>query len=198
MFFYRLLATLSRPLARVLFRPRVQGLEHVPAEGGFLLCANHLSGFDAFALGYALYPCVLRNMGKPQLFERPLLGPLVTSLGAFPARRGTGEDGAVAAAARLAQAGEAVVVFPEGARRRKDRVHKPRSGAARAALAAGMPVVPAAIRGTDRWRRLGRWEITVGPPVSLDDLRALEPSRAAREGTRRTWDAIVALEGFPR
>jgi len=61
------------------------------------------------------------------------------------------------------------------------------------ALAAGAPLVPAAIRGTDRWRRLGRWEIAFGEPVELDDLRGADLEDAAREGTRRLWAAISGL-----
>jgi 1-acyl-sn-glycerol-3-phosphate acyltransferase len=82
------LAAVGKPLARLAFRPRVRGREHL-AAGGFVLGANHLSGFDSLALVFALYPRAFRSMAKVQLFERPLLGRLVRSLGAFPARGGT-------------------------------------------------------------------------------------------------------------
>jgi 1-acyl-sn-glycerol-3-phosphate acyltransferase len=189
---YRLLAAPLRPVVRVLFRPRVHGREHVPSRG-FVLASNHLSGFDSPALAYCLYPRALRSMAKVQLFERPLLGPLVRGLGAFPARGGREAEGAVATSARLASAGHPVVVFPTGARRRKDREHRPRTGAARAAIQGDVPLVPAAIRGTDGWRRLRRWHVAFGPPVRLDSLPAHE-AHAAREATRRLWDAIAELE----
>lgn len=189
---YRVLARVGRPVVGLLFRPRVHGTEHLPAAG-FVLCANHLSGFDSSALAYALYPRGLRSMAKLQLFERPVLGPLVRGVGAFPARGGDDPRGAVATAARLAQTGHPVVVFPTGARRRKDREHRPRTGAARAALQGDVPLVPAAVRGTDGWRRLRRWHVAFGPAVPLDDLRADE-SDAAQEATRRVWEAIAALE----
>jgi 1-acyl-sn-glycerol-3-phosphate acyltransferase len=182
----------TRPLARTLFRPRVRGLEHLPA-GGFLLCANHLSGFDAGLLVYALRGRWPRSMAKTELFERSALAPWLRGLGAFPASPGDRPTGGVATAARLARAGHAVVIFPEGARRRQARVPRPRAGAARAALAAGVPLVPAAIRGTDRWRRLGRWELEIGAPLALDDLSPHDP-RSAAEATRRLWAAITALE----
>jgi 1-acyl-sn-glycerol-3-phosphate acyltransferase len=189
---YRVLAVAGKPLAWLLFRPRVDGREHIP-ETGFVLASNHLSGFDSLALGYALYPRALRSMAKVQLFERPLLGPLVRSLGAFPARAGRDPGGAVAMSARLASDGHPVVVFPTGARRRTDREHRPRSGAARAALQGGVPLVPAAIRGTDGWRRLRRWHVSFGAAVRLDSLPAHE-GQAAREATRRVWEAIAGLE----
>ena len=170
-------------------RPRVVGREHLPT-GGFVLASNHLSGFDSLALAYALYPRALRSMAKVELFERRLLGPLVRQLGAFPAESGAAVD----AAAELALAGHAVVIFPTGARRRKDREHEPRTGAARAALRAGAPLVPAAVHGTERWRRLARWHVALGPPVRLDDLRSDDPD-AAQAATRRLWQAIGELEG---
>ncbi len=194
MILFRLIVILGRPLLRLAFRPRVQNLGRVPTGGGFVLCPNHLSGFDMFAVAYALAPRPLRYMGKNQLFARPLLGPLVRSLGAFPARDAEEFPGGVAAAAALAAAGEAVVIFPEGARRRPGRKHRPRTGAARTAIAAEVPLVPAALRGTDGWRRLRRWRIAFGSPIQLDDLADREPAFAAREATRRLWEAITALE----
>ena len=61
-------------------------------------------------------------------------------------------------------------------------------------LLAGVPLVPVAIRGADRWQRLGRWEIAFGAPVRLDDLADLDAGRAARVATERLWDEIVRLE----
>lgn len=132
-----MLAAVGKPLARLAFRPRVRGREHL-AAGGFVLGANHLSGFDSLALAFALYPRAFCSMAKVQLFERPLLGRLVRALGAFPARGGDEPGGAVATAARLVGWGEPVVIFPAGARLRKDPQRRPRTGAARAAIQAGV------------------------------------------------------------
>jgi 1-acyl-sn-glycerol-3-phosphate acyltransferase len=186
---YRVIAWLSRPVVGLVFRPRVTGREHLP-QSGFVLSANHLSGFDVVALGYPLSRRWVRHMAKPQLFSRRLVGPVVRLLGAFPAEGGE----AVETAAGLVRAGYPVVIMPEGARRRPDRVHRPRTGAARAALAAHAPLVPAALRGTDGVRRLRRWEISFGSPISLDDLPDADPHDAAHVATERLWAAIVALE----
>lgn len=183
---YRLLVATGRPFLWIAFRPRVSGREHVP-QGGFVLAANHLSGWDSVALAMALPRRTIRNMAKRQLFARPVLGPVVRSLGAFPA------SGGVDTAVRLAREGDVISIFPEGARRRDNRAHRPRTGAARVALEADVPLVPASIRGTDGWRRLGRWEIAIGEPVMLDDLRPGEGSDAAREATRRLWRRIREL-----
>ena len=189
---YRVAVTLMRPLVRIVFRPRVTGLEHVPSRGGFVVAANHLSGFDSFALAYAFAPRSLHFMAKSQLFARRFLGPLIRSLGAFPAR-GSGTEGGVAAAARVARTGEVVVIFPTGVRERLDRERRPRPGAAYTALSGDVPLVPAAIAGTGGWRRLRRWHVTFGAPIPLDDLRAREQTEAVPEATRRLWDAIQGL-----
>ena len=184
-------ASIGRPLMRLVFRPVVSGAHNLP-RGGFVLSANHLSGFDGFALSYAVVGRRLRSMAKNELFERPVLGPVVRGLGGFPAGEIDGVGG-LATATSLARRGEVVVIFPTGARLRLDKEHRPHSGAARTALGAGVPLVPVALRGTDGWRDRARWQITVGPPIALDDLAAGDPG-AAREATRRLWDAIAALE----
>ena len=194
---YRIVATTVRPLVRVLFRPRAKGVESVPARGGYVLSANQLSNLDGFALAYCLYPTQLRWMGKHELFRRPV-ARLLGSLGIFPVQRGVGDVGAVATAVDLAAKGHAVGIFPEGTRRgkgaRRKRVAKPHTGAARVALAAGVPLVPAAIVGTDGLFRLRRWRLAFGPPIPLDDLEGVG-RLAAREATRRLWAEVTRLEG---
>lgn len=158
-----------------------------------MLAPNHLSGFDVWAIGYPTAPRVIRNMGKVELFRHPLLGRLVRSLGAFPAHDAAGIEGGIEEATRLARAGYAVTIFPEGARKRPGQEHRPRTGAATVALAAGVPLVPVALRGTDGWRRLHRWQIAFGSPIPIDNLSGEEPARAAREVTQRLWATIGAL-----
>jgi len=89
-------------------------------------------------------------------------------------------------------------MFPEGTRRkkglRKKHQARPHTGAARIALEAGVPLVPAAIKGTDRLSRLGPLRVAYGEPVPLDDLAALEPRVAALEATERLMLEIERLE----
>jgi 1-acyl-sn-glycerol-3-phosphate acyltransferase len=175
------------------------GEEHLPHEGGYVLSANHLSNLDPWPLGLALFPRrELRFMAKAELFRSPLW-PLLRFGGAFKVRRGEGDEEAIETAVQLARDGEIVAIFPEGTRRRKGLVKKfqarPHTGAVRVALAADVPLIPAAIAGTDRIRRLGPLRVLYGPPVELDDLRGLERREAARVGTDRLMKAISELEG---
>ncbi|MBA2356843.1 MAG: 1-acyl-sn-glycerol-3-phosphate acyltransferase [Actinobacteria bacterium] len=194
---YLAVAALSWPVVKVLYRLRATGLEHIPAEGGAVLASNHTSNFDPWPLGLPLFPGrQLRFMGKAELFN-PILRPILVGAGAFPVRRGEADHDAIETAVRLARAGEIVVMFPEGTRARKGlrkryeaRRH---TGAARIALAAGVPLVPAAIRGTGRLARLGPLRVAYGRPVELDDLAGLPLRDAAQTATDRLMAAIEEL-----
>jgi 1-acyl-sn-glycerol-3-phosphate acyltransferase len=195
---YRVIGYLSRPIINLLFRPNATGVENVPREGGFVLAANHLSNFDPWAVGLPLFPWrFLRFMGKSELFWWPL-GPVIQAGGAFKVRRGQADIDAIETAVELAREGHVVMMFPEGTRRRKGLVKKwqPRAhtGAARIALSAGVPLIPAAIKGTDSLRRLGPIRVAYGTPVPLDDLRDGEPRDMAQEATDRLMAEIERLE----
>jgi 1-acyl-sn-glycerol-3-phosphate acyltransferase len=194
---YLLAAGISWPFVKVGFRLRARGTDNLP-QGGFVLAANHTSNFDPWALGIPLFPRrQLRFMAKSELFN-PILKPILVGGGAFPVRRGEADVDAIHRATELVEDGQIVVMFPEGTRRKKGlrkkyeaRAH---TGTARIALAANVPLVPAAIKGTDRLTRLGPLRVAYGPPIPLDDLRGLEIAPAAREATERLMAAIHELE----
>jgi 1-acyl-sn-glycerol-3-phosphate acyltransferase len=194
---YLFAGTISWPFVRGLYRLRVRGLEHLP-EGGFVLAANHTSNFDPWPLGLPLLPHrQLRFMAKSELFN-PVLAPLLRAAGAFKVRRGEGDMDAMRTAAELAREGEIVVMFPEGTRQkkglRKKHEARPHTGAARIALAAGVPLVPAAITGTDRLRRLGRLQVTYGEPIDLSDLEGMDVKEASARATERLMARIGELK----
>jgi 1-acyl-sn-glycerol-3-phosphate acyltransferase len=187
----------ARPI-RLLFRMRWQGLENVPSESGCVLAANHTSNLDPWALGIPVFPRRwLRFMAKSELFVPPL-GWIFRGGGAFRVYRGQTDAEAVETAVELCRAGEIVVMFPEGTRRkkglRKKHVARPHTGAARIALAAGVPLVPAAITGTDRLARLGPLRVRYGPPIPVEDVRDLEIREGAQIATDRLMAEIERLE----
>jgi 1-acyl-sn-glycerol-3-phosphate acyltransferase len=195
---YSAIAAISWPILYGLFRLRARGRENIPTDGGFVLACNHVSSFDPWPLGLPLWPKrLLRFMAKSELYWFPL-GKLVAGAGAFPVRRGQRDTAAIETAVRLAREGNVVAMFPEGTRRTKGLVKRfearPRSGAARIALEAGVPLVPAAVKGTDRLARLGRLRVAYGPPVEIDDLRGREVTEAARTATERLMARIAELE----
>src|ERR671915_444763 len=196
---YHLIGTLTIGPVRRLFRFRSKGEEHLPRNGGFVLSANHMSNLDPWPLGIPLYPDrQLRFMAKVEMYKPPLKW-ILEPAGAFPVRRGMGDEEAMDRAIELAKAGEVVAIFPEGTRRNKGRIKKkhkarPHAGAARVALTAGVPLVPAAIGGTERLMRLGPLRVAYGPPIELDDLKDLDVRRASKIATERLMEAIHSLE----
>lgn len=195
---YLVIGGLSYPVLRILYRLRCQGVERLPAEGGYVLAANHCSSLDPWPLGMALYPRrYLRFMAKSELFWFPL-GPFISACGAFPVRRGQRDQDAVDTAVRLCREGHVVVMFPEGTRRakglRKRHEARWRSGAARIALEAGVPLVPAGISGTAELTRLGAVRVAFGDAVSLGDLANMSVDDAAQVATDRLRVAVTALE----
>jgi 1-acyl-sn-glycerol-3-phosphate acyltransferase len=163
----------------------------VPREGGAVLAANHTSNLDPWPLGLPLFPRRnLRFMAKSELYWVPLKWVL-DAAGAFKVRRGEGDAEAIRRAVELCRAGELVVIFPEGTRRvkglRKKWEARSHTGAARIARDAQVPLVPAAIAGADRLKRLGPLRVAYGLPV--------EPSDDPVETTERLMTAIRELEG---
>ena len=162
-----------------------------------MLAANHTSNFDPWPLGLPLWPRrQLHFMAKAELFK-PVLGPALLAAGAFPVRRGEHDVGAIETAVQLCRAGKIVAMFPEGTRRekglRKKFVARPRPGSARIALAAEVPLVPAAIKGTDRMLGFPRLQVAYGRPIPVGDLAGLPPRDAADAATQRLMAEIQAL-----
>jgi 1-acyl-sn-glycerol-3-phosphate acyltransferase len=195
--FYWIAGLVSWPFIRGLLRERIRGLEHIP-EGGFVLAPNHVSNLDPWPLGIPLWPRrQLHWMAKSELYK-PVIGTLISWGGAFPVRRGERDEAAIETAVERVKAGEIVVIFPEGTRKEKGLIKRhearPRTGAARVALRAGAPLVPAAIGGTDRLLRLGPLRVAYGPPVDLSDLNGADEREAAKVATDRLMADIAKLK----
>ena len=195
---YLAVGAVSWPVVRLVYRLRATGRENVPA-GGCVLAANHWSNADPWALGIPLFPRrFLRFMAKKELFWPPL-GWIIRAGGGFRVDRGAGDLAAIETAVELCRGGHAVVMFPEGTRRAKGlrKRHAPRwhTGAARIALDAGVPLVPAGIGGTERLGRLGPLRVAYGAPIETADLDGQERGQASRIATERLRAAISDLEG---
>jgi len=195
---YSLIAAGSWPILHLAFRYRARGAENLPRDGGFVLAAGHVSNLDPWALGLHIWPRrSVRFMAKSELFWFPL-SLAISGVGAFKVNRGRADREAIATAVTLAREGNVIAMFPEGTRRKKGLRKKyeaqAHTGAARIALEAGVPLVPAGIKGTDGLRRLAAWRVRYGVPLEIDDLRGLETTEAARLATDRLMVEIHRLE----
>ena len=183
---------LVQPFIQIFFRLRRTGHTHIP-QGGVILASNHRSFLDPFVIGC----CVRRPIyfvAKRELFHNRLIGWFLNCLGAFPIRRGESDEESMATARGLLLRGEAVVIFPEGTRRRTGPLRDPKRGVGRLALETGAPVVPIAIRGTERARRGWlvrpvRVDVRCDRPLTYPRLES--PSRhLALEVTARIWPCV--------
>lgn len=154
-------------LFSLIYRIELVNKENIPEKGAALLCANHIGELDMFVIGYKLKRWV-HWMAKEELFKIPLLGAFITSLGAFPVKRGKGDVGSIKKAFSLLEQGHILGMFPEGTRTRdkskKDIKIKP--GAAMIAVNSGVPIVPVAIRGS--YKLFGRIKVVFGNPYTPD------------------------------
>lgn len=123
------------------------GEENIPKTGGLLVAPNHVSNFDppAVACGTRVRP--LRFMAKEELFKGPF-GALISSLGAFPVKRGEGDTEAIRKSLEMLEAGDALLVFPEGSRGDGKTLGSINRGVAMMAKRTGVPVLPVGIIGT--------------------------------------------------
>ena len=190
---YDVLRQLARPAAVPYARFRFGGVRHIPTSGPGIVVANHRSYFDpaALVLLAARAGRSLRFLGKKEVFDAPLLGPAMRSLGHIRVDRGTGSEAPLDAAAAALAGGELICILPQGTIPRGRDFFEPdlkgRPGAARLAARTGAPVVPVGLWGTEAvWPRSSKlplvWnvvnpprvEVRAGPPVALghDDTEA--------------------------
>lgn len=146
---YNFCRALLRLFFRVIFRWEISGTANIPAAGAAILAANHASYWDPPVIGCATVRRV-HYMAKEELFAIPILGWVITRLGAFPVKRGTADRAALRCAAGLLRAGQVVGIFPEGTRIRTGRLGAPNPGLAVIAALSGAPVIPTAVGGTYR------------------------------------------------
>jgi 1-acyl-sn-glycerol-3-phosphate acyltransferase len=186
---------------------RVEGREHLLERGGVILAANHASYLDPLMVGLAL-PEPFWSMAKEPLFRIPVLSGIMRFFRAFPVRPDAADRGALRQAAEILEAGETLLIFPEGSCSRTGELLPFRPGLALIALRTGAPIVPTALIGTGRAlppdvyrpRRVpGGLVVRFGPPIDPTDLPpGLERKEQLEALTERVELAIrELLEGAP-
>jgi 1-acyl-sn-glycerol-3-phosphate acyltransferase len=176
---------------------RVSGQANVPADGPFLIAANHKSYLDPPILG-ACVDRQIRYFAKKELFDIPLFGGIIRWFGALPVNRAGFDRKSVSLALEVLSRGEGLVVFPEGTRIRRPGLAEPREGIGLLALRSGAPIVPACIVSTWEPRRtLFRRipiQIRLGAPLHFEKMA---PGREAREHYPRIAAAVMeAIRGL--
>nr|WP_203599814.1 lysophospholipid acyltransferase family protein [Streptomyces sp. SID10853] len=197
------------PLLRLLFRPRIEGLEHIPEEGAAIVAGNHLSFSDHF-----LMPVVLSRritfLAKQEYFTGPgikgrLTAAFFRSIGQIPVDRSGREAGRAAVREGLGVLGrgELLGIYPEGTRSHDGRLYKGKVGVAVMAVQGRVPVVPCAMVGTfeiqppgQRMPKIRRVTIRFGKPLDFSRYAGLENEKVAlRAVTDEIMYAVLGLSG---
>jgi glycerol-3-phosphate dehydrogenase (NAD(P)+) len=201
---YWLMRAWLQPFAHLYWRLSRIGREHVPATGPVILVSNHRSFIDPFILGLCNRRPVY-YVAKEELFHNRLLGWFLSSLGAFPVRRGAADADMIETAKAILKRGDPVLIFPEGTRIRPGALGKPKRGVGRLALETGATVVPVAIIGTEAIRkgiriRPHKIRVRIGAPLSFPLVEQATAQLAAAV-TDRIWPNVMLqwewLGGLP-
>ncbi|WP_392668575.1 lysophospholipid acyltransferase family protein [Streptomyces sp. LN785] len=209
MFYYVLKYVILGPLLRLLFRPRIEGLENIPADGAAIVAGNHLSFSDHF-----LMPAIIKRritfLAKAEYFTGPgvkgrLTAAFFRSAGQIPVDRSGIDAGRAAIREGLGvlSRGELLGIYPEGTRSHDGRLYKGKVGVAVMAITAQVPVVPCAMVGTFEIQPPGRVfprikQVTIrfGEPLDFSRYAGMEDRKAAiRAVTDEIMYAILGLSG---
>ncbi len=204
---YRLLRHGCAPVLRAWFALEVEGVEHLPASGPFILAANHHNYLDGVVLGVAL-PRPIAFLVMPRVYRAtPVHPPFHRHIRSIPIDLRRPAPGAIKRALQVLHDGGVVGIFPEGPFSREGRLMPGQPGVAAIALRSGVPVVPAAILGTyealvgKRFHLPRRHPLSVrfGPPLLVGAGRSSRTTHSEREEiTRRIMSQIAALLGGDR
>ena len=207
--FYWLMKMVVGPLLRVMFRPWVRGLDHVPATGGAILASNHLAVIDSFVLPLVLSRKI-RFIGKAEYFtgtgiKGRLKAGFFRGVGTIPVDRGGGKasEAALRTGLGVLESGNLFGIYPEGTRSPDGRLYRGKTGEARLALEAGVPVIPVAMIETNVAQPIGkvipkpiRIGVVIGEPLDFSRYQGMENDRfILRSVTDEIMYALMSLSG---
>ena len=190
---YNKIQALVKVLARLLYPPKVEGIENLPAEGACIICPNHISLRDPILMA-AITGRHLRFMGKRELFETKFkwFTKFLYGLGAFPVARGDADLSAIRHSLNILKEGNCLLIFGQGTRRRKEDTEEPpmNTGVALLALRSKTPVVPVYIKPP--YRIFRRMHVYIGKPLDFSEIRRAD-KQALCDVTDRITGAIFSM-----
>jgi len=193
-----------QPAVKLVAPLQVYGADRVPLTGGLVVAANHFSWIDPPALGAAC-PRTLYFMATVEVHRVPGLGELMRAFGTFAVRRGESDREAVRRMREIVREGGALGMFAEGTRQRSGVPGPVQPGAAMVAVNEEVPLIPAAIHGSQTWR-LGNFapvSIAWGEPMTFEGLPRggkgyKEASVEVERELRRLWEWLVDVHALGR
>ncbi|MEO7267979.1 MAG: lysophospholipid acyltransferase family protein [Knoellia sp.] len=209
MFYWVLKTVILGPLLKMLFRPWVKGEEHIPESGGAIFASNHLSFSDSIFLPLVV-PRRITFLAKADYFtgvglKGRLTAAFFRGAGQVPVDRSGGKasEAALSTGLKILRRGELLALYPEGTRSPDGRLYKGKTGVARMALEAGVPVIPVAMIDTDKAQPTGqvvpkimRVGVRVGKPLDFSRYKGMEDDRfVLRSITDEVMYALMELSG---
>lgn len=208
--FYWVVKAILEPFLRLIFRPWAEGEEHVPREGPAILVSNHLSFSDHFFMPLGL-PRKVTFLAKSEYFTGTGLKGLFTKafftgVGQIPIDRSGGKAGeaALRTGMKVLRRGELLGIYPEGTRSPDGRLYRGKTGVARLAIEAGVPVIPCAMFNTDRMQPPGRLipklgirpGVRFGEPLDFSRYQGMESDRfVLRAAADELMYSLMQLSG---
>lgn len=191
--FYCLVHTVFKPVFGFCYLKKATGLENLPEDGAFVLCANHLSALDPICISARLPGKLdLAFLAKKELFENKFLKILIDALGAIPVDRGGADIAAIRASMQALKDGKCLLIFPQGTRSKDNTPTPMLSGASMIALRGGVPVIPCYIDGP--YKLFRRIEIRFGKPLDFSDFGRKCDAATLEEATRRIEAAVWGMK----
>lgn len=209
MFYWVLKTVILGPLLKMLFRPWVEGEKHIPETGAAIFASNHLSFSDSIFLPLVV-PRRMTFLAKADYFtggglKGRLTAAFFKGVGQVPVDRAGGKasEAALNSGLKILRRGELLGLYPEGTRSPDGRLYKGKTGVARMALEAGVPVIPVAMIDTDKAQPTGqiipnlmRVGVRVGKPLDFSRYKGMEDDRfVLRSITDEVMYALMELSG---
>ena len=181
---YHIIApVIIKPFLKLFNRMVYSGFDKIPADGGAVVIANHISMWDPVIMF-----CMIRRrayfMGKSELFRIPVLGPFLRRIGVFPVNRDAIDRAALKKSAQVLSEGNVLVIFPEGHRSKTGELLPFKEGAAYFAHRAGVPVIPVSFDNTRKIFPAGvgqKVRVTCGEPLDMTAFRGKKADSALLE-----------------
>ncbi len=192
--FYKIMRWIVYPFIRIFIRVEYHGMENVPKDKGYILCANHTSIADMFAIAVPVKGQIC-YMAKGELFKFPPLKWLFKALGSFAVQRGQGDTGAIDKACEIIESGKVLGIFPEGTRSKTGEIGKAKTGAALVAIRTKADILPISVRySTGTYKLFCKATVRVGEIIPYIEPSEGESQRAElRRVSTQMMDEIKRL-----
>lgn len=197
--FYMTMHSMLAGFFKWALRVHITGAENLPAEGGGVVCINHIAFCDVITVACVL-PRQLRFLAKKELFKIPLLSGLITAFGAFGIDRRGADVGAIKKSIAIAESGELVAIFPQGTRHGGENPAdtEVKNGAGMVVYRSQVPAIPVCIKmKKNKYALFRRVDVIVGAPIKYEELGFENGGSAEYQAaTRKIFGRVCELGGF--